>query len=349
MPSPFPSTISIPGHGAIHLTLLPPALPTFSTLTYTYPLKLLPSTPHLLAPKPQTPAEPSPTPNGPSIQNPPQPTTVPLLFLLTYGGGLVSGDHIALSIRLDPSTRLTITTQGSTKIFKPPPSTPTPPTTRQDLTVHIAHQAALWLAPDPVQPFAGSLYAQTQIFHVERGGSLGFVDWVSEGRKARGEVWAFETWRGRNEVWDVFGGEEREGKKRMLVRDAVVLEGSDIGARMDGKGVFGTVILRGKLFEGLGGFFVEEFGLLPRIGGRDWGVAGERVEKLTDKERWRKERLRREKEDGVLWTACLVRGCTVVKFAAKEVEGVRWWLGNMLREEGSVGREFGEGGLMFVR
>ncbi len=176
------------------------------------------------------------------------------------------------------------------------------------------------------------------------------MDWVSEGRKARGEQWAFETWRGRNEIWDVGGGgERREGKKRMLVRDAVILEGNGIGERMDGKGVFGTVILRGKLFEGLGGFFVEEFGLLPRIGGRDWGVAGERVVELTDRERWRKERLRREKEDGVLWTACLVRGCTVVKFAAKEVEGARWWLGCMLREEGSVGREFGEGGLMFVR
>lgn len=176
------------------------------------------------------------------------------------------------------------------------------------------------------------------------------MDWVSEGRKARGEQWAFETWRGRNEVWDVYGGEEgKKGNKRMLVRDAVVLEGRDIGERMDGKGVFGTVILRGSLFEGLGRFFVEEFGSLPRIGGRDWGLAGEKVEELTEREKWRKERLRGEKEDGVLWTACLVRGCTVVKFAAKEVEGARKWLGSMLREERTVGREFGEGGLMFVR
>ena len=177
------------------------------------------------------------------------------------------------------------------------------------------------------------------------------MDWVSEGRKARGEQWAFERWRGRNEVWDVSfgGGEGKKMEMRMLVRDAVVLEGKDIGERMDGKGVFGTVVLRGRLFEGLGGFFVEEFGLLPRIGGRDWGGGGERVKVLTGRERWREERLRREKEDGVLWSACFVRGCAVVKFAAGEVEGARWWLGSMLREEGSVGREFGEGGLMFVR
>lgn len=174
------------------------------------------------------------------------------------------------------------------------------------------------------------------------------MDWVNEGRKARGERWSFEGWRGRNEVWEIYG-EEGLQKKRMLVRDAVVLDGKDIQGRMDGMGVFGTVLLRGSLFAPLGEFFVEEFKALPRIGGRNWASANDAVEKLTSKEEWRKKRLQREKEDGVLWTACHVRGCTVVKFAAKEVEGAREWLGSMLREEGSVGREFGDGGLMFVR
>ncbi len=345
MPSTFPSTSSVPGKGDIHLTLLPPATPTFSHLTYTYPLKLLPSVPHKLSPQAPPPSTDRPT------QPPPSPETVPLLFLLTYGGGLVAGDHIDLSIRLDPGTRLTITTQGSTKIFKPSASAAPTTTTRQDLNVHVADHAALWLAPDPVQPFAGSLYAQKQIFDVERGGSLGFVDWVSEGRRARGERWALAGWRGRNEVWEVYDGEESQGRRRrrMLVRDAVVLDGKDIQGRMAGGGVFGTVLLRGPLFERLADFFVEEFKALPRIGGRNWTNAGDTVRELTAGEEWRKQRLRREREDGVLWTACHVRGCTIIKFAAEEVEGAKAWLGNMLKEEGSVGREFGDGGLMFVR
>jgi urease accessory protein len=339
MPSPFPATSSNPGHGSIHLTLLPPAVPTFSALTYTYPLKLLPSTPHILPPTTHASTE---------DVLPPRPSTVPLLFLLTYGGGLISGDHISLIITLDRSTRLTTTTQGSTKVFKPP-SPNGAPTTRQDLTVHIAPHAALWLAPDPVQPFAESLYAQTQIFEVEREGSVGIVDWVVEGRRARGERWACRGWRGRNEVWDMFTGGDEGKRRRMLVRDAVILEGKDIRGRMDGKGVFGTVILRGPLFKGLAEFFVEEFKALPRIGGRNWGSGNEVVVKLTAREEWRKRRLEREKMDGVLWTACHVRGCAIVKFAATEVEGARAWLGNMVIEEGSIGREFGEGGLMFVR
>lgn len=211
--------------------------------------------------------------------------------------------------------------------------------------MHISPHSALWLAPDPVQPFAGSLYAQTQIFEVEHGGSVGIVDWVVEGRRARGEHWGFEAWRGRNEVWDIYG----EGRTRLLVRDAVVLEGRNIRDRMDKVGVFGTVILHGPLFKGLGEFLVKEFKALPRIGGRNWGGAGDEVQELTAREKRRVERVRRENVDGVLWTACHVRGCTVVKFSAKEVEGARGWLGGMLREEESVGREFGPGGLMFVR
>ncbi|KAL2037515.1 hypothetical protein N7G274_009796 [Stereocaulon virgatum] len=350
MPSPFPSTTSKPGHGSIHLTLLPPALPTFSALTYTYPLKLLPSTPHILTSHVQTPNESDALFNAlnTTLSSPTRPSAVPLLFLLTYGGGLVSGDQISLTITLDRSTRLTTTTQGSTKIFKPP-SPDGAPITRQDLTVHIAPHAALWLAPDPVQPFAESLYAQTQIFEVEREGSVGIVDWIVEGRRARGERWEFRGWRGRNEVWDIFADGDGEEKRRMLVRDAVILEGKDIRGRMDGKGVFGTVILRGPLFKGLAEFFVEEFKALPRIGGRDWGSGNEVKVPLTRTEEWRKRRLERERVDGVLWTACHVRGCAVVKFAASGVEGARAWLGNILKEEGSIGRDFGEGGLMFVR
>ena len=171
---------------------------------------------------------------------------------------------------------------------------------------------------------------------------MGLVDWVNEGRKARGERWAFDGWRGRNEIWDV----EREGNKRMLVRDAVVLEGKDIRGRMDGMGVFGTVILRGPLFKALGDFFVDEFEKLPRIGGRNWGTV---AKELTEMEKWRAGRVEREKADELLWTACHVRGCTIIKFSAKDVEGVKTWLANMLRREGTVGRECGEGGLMFVR
>ena len=183
------------------------------------------------------------------------------------------------------------------------------------------------------------------------------VDWVSEGRTSRGERWSFESWSGRNEVWSLskegaFVGEGSVKEERvLLVRDAVVLEGADVRARMDGMGVFGTMLLRGPLFSHLAEFFVQEFSAMPRIGGRNWsrGDTEGGEEQLTEVELWRKERVAREKEYGVLWTSCHVRGVCVVKFSAREVEGARWWLGNMVRMVGTVKEEFGDGGLMFVR
>lgn len=180
---------------------------------------------------------------------------------------------------------------------------------------------------------------------MHEGASLGLLDWVSEGRGARGESWALGVWRGRNEVWIVDAPtEEREERKRLLLRDSVILSGEGLKNKMENLGVFGTLILVGPLLQNLADFFLSEFTLLPRIGSRDWGDAS------SEEVKWRKERQEREKRDGVLWTVAKVRGgrATVVKFGARDVEGGREWLGGMLREEGTVGREFGAGGLMGV-
>ena len=135
----------------------------------------------------------------------------------------------------------------------------------------------------------------------------------------------------------------------MLIRDSVILEGEDINGRMDNTGIFATVVLHGPLFENLAHFFLEEFKLLPRIGARNWGPDGQVVKELTELEKWREGRLQRERMAGFIWTAARVRRCTVVKFGAREVEGAKVWLEAMLREEGSVAKEFGEGSLMCVR
>lgn len=171
--------------------------------------------------------------------------------------------------------------------------------------MHIASGAALWLGADPVQPFAGSRYAQTQIFEVEPGGSVGLVDWVTEGRSARGERWAMDGWRGKNEIWEVrrlavktavpapgIGikvnkteskdkqEQEEQEHKILKIRDSLILQRDKSTGRFpslsssspDGItiGVFGTLILHGPLFTPLSTFLISEFSLLPRIGARNW-------------------------------------------------------------------------------
>src|SRR5579859_799366 len=63
-----------------------------STLSFQYPLKLI-------------------SPRGLG-----QPCTS--VFMMSYGGGLVGGDQIDLSVNVQAGCKLALLTQGSTKIFK---------------------------------------------------------------------------------------------------------------------------------------------------------------------------------------------------------------------------------------
>ncbi|KZF26544.1 UreD urease accessory protein [Xylona heveae TC161] len=400
--SPFASATLQPGHGLITLVLLLPSSPTLQALTYQYPLKLI-------APDPIT------LPSGQRIV---------LAFLLTYGGGLVAGDSITLHIELAPQTRLALATQGSTKLFKSPSRSVV---SRQTLDVVIRPGAALCYLPDPTQPFAGSCYEQKQVFHMGKGSSLCMLDWVSEGRRARGERWSFRRWTGKNEIWTLpsvggpnfrnpppsppsttEGGKEKEdipallnpykhGAPRLLLRDHLILDGDEqaegwpeyskneyinreqpsppqhrisnsdirhsrpsftgdvpdsLAEKMDALGVFATLILRGPLFATLGTFFLDEFTKTPRIGARNWSGAAApdpNDPSVPLDERRRRSRIAQETKDGVIWTAAHVRGNVLVKFGAREVEGARRWCGDMLRQEGSVEREFGESALLCLR
>ena len=329
MNSPFPKSSSAAGEGKIVVKQLPNGRPGLETITYQYPLKLI---------------------------SPPQPYEHQsiLVFLLSYGGGLVGGDSVNLAIDVQKGSRLSIVTQGHTKIFK---SVTPDIVTRQTLLVHIASDAALCLLPDPVQPFEGSVYEQKQIFHLKPDASLCLLDWVTQGRAARGENWSLVRWVGRNEVWA--SANDVGAKERLLVRDAVILDGDQSHSQtkslretMHGHGIFGTLVLRGPLTKTLGDFFLSEFAALPRIGARDFRTAEDKEAEDKGKdahEIWRTNRLKMEKTEKILWSAANVRGCVVVKFGAATVEAGRLWIGSMLVEDGSIAEQFGDQALMCVR
>lgn len=400
MLSPFPPSTATPGDGRIVANLTPNGEPGLGVVSYQYPLKLIaPTTGAGLGTLGPTGAE--VVSDDKNEANPARRTSA-LVFLLSYGGGLVAGDQVNLKIEVEAGARLSLVTQGTTKVFKAtgdgraaPVATPT----RQNLTMDVAPGGGLCLLPDPVQPFAESVYEQVQIVRLDERGttsnisgtdtkakapSLCLLDWVTQGRAARGENWSFSSWKGRNEVWIETGGADDKDKKttdakpiphrnRLLVRDSVMLApgyldtgvaslpssspsstSSETALRdsLQGLAVFGTLILRGPLVDAAGTFFLEEFAALPRLGGRDFRDAETPTAPTKDTESldaWRAERLRLETAQGVLWSAAAVRGCVVVKFGARSVEGGRLWIGSMLQREGSVAAAFGDEALMCVR
>lgn len=132
----------------------------------------------------------------------------------SFGGGLVAGDQTELQLRLGKNTRCFLGTQASTKIYRNPAQRPCGHVTHATL----AENSLLVFAPDPVQAFADSRYAQRQEFHLATGASLVLLDWFTSGRAARGERWQFSQFKSRNEV---FVGGER------IFLDSILLDFAD--------------------------------------------------------------------------------------------------------------------------
>ncbi len=118
-------------------------------------------------------------------------------YLSAFGGGMVAGDETALELRLGAGARAYVTTQASTKIYRNPHRRPC----SHRLNATLAAGSLLVLAPEPILPFAGSTYMQRQQFHLQSGAGLVLVDWLSSGRAACGERWAFGRLQSSNELF----------------------------------------------------------------------------------------------------------------------------------------------------
>jgi urease accessory protein len=225
---------------------------------------------------------------------------------------------------------------GSTKIFK---RKATSHHTRQTMTVMLQPHAALALLPDPIQPFRDSAYSQHQVFKLpaDDSASLVVLDWVCEGRSARGEHWDLHSFTSRNEF---FLPRDEGRPDRLMLRDSLVLtqDAQGLRVRMDGFTVFATLVVRGPKFVGLAEALLNRFSEEPRIGGRNFD---NRVDFKNDK----------AKKGGVIWTATKHRGFVLVKVSGKELEEVKVFLRELLMSggESDLVREFGEGALLCLQ
>ncbi|GAB3635059.1 hypothetical protein GCM10027422_06490 [Hymenobacter arcticus] len=109
--------------------------------------------------------------------------------LASYGGGLVAGDRIRLRVRCEESSRLLLTTQANTRIFKSIDGQQA----EQITEGHLAENALAVVLPDPLVPQAASRYHQAQHWHLAPTATLLLADWYHAGRTDLGESFAFTT------------------------------------------------------------------------------------------------------------------------------------------------------------
>jgi urease accessory protein len=154
------------------------------------------------------------------------------VYTSTYGGGLVDGDAVRVAIDVGPGAEALLSTQAATKIYRSPRGT----TAAIDAVVREG--GLLVVVPDPVVCYAGSTYAQTQRFTLSRGAGLVQLDWLSSGRRAFGERWAFDRYRTQTTI--VYDG-------RLVVYDALSLDAADgdLPTRMGRFEVIGVIAIVG--------------------------------------------------------------------------------------------------------
>lgn len=200
----------------------PGAKSSFTTLTASYPLKLL--APH---PLPSTPPH------------------VGVCYSLAYGGGLVAGDEISLEVEVGARAGLLMLTQGSTKVFRTRPGKrPLSLGRRSDdgtghvdnktvqrLHVNVGPGGFLLLLPSAIQPYADSDYHQAQrVVLADPTASCIILDSVTAGRtQQRGrrgisEDWDFQRYSSLNEVVTPSSTNTAPGAVDVLMRERTVLE-----------------------------------------------------------------------------------------------------------------------------
>jgi urease accessory protein len=116
------------------------------------------------------------------------------VYLSTFGGGLVDGDHIDLRVRVDRSATLFLGTQASTKVYRSPRGC------SQRMVVDAADGCTVAIAPEPVVCFDGARYEQSTHVSLGPDASLLLLDGYTSGRRARGERWAMGLYSSRTTI-----------------------------------------------------------------------------------------------------------------------------------------------------
>src|SRR6266404_4127302 len=86
-------------------------------------------------------------------------------YTSSFGGGLLAGDQTYLDVRIGAGARCFLSTQSATKVYRNPAGLPCAHQTHAVLE----KDALMVFAPDRVQPFAGSIYRQSQQWHLAEG------------------------------------------------------------------------------------------------------------------------------------------------------------------------------------
>ena len=157
------------------------------------------------------------------------------VYASSYGGGLVGGDTLRVTVNVGAGASAFVSSQASTKIYR------SFDRTSADLTATVSAGGHLVLWPDPVVCYAGSAFRQAQCVDLNGDASLILVDTMTSGRRASGERWQLVEYANRITV-------RQDG--RVVLFDSTRLSGieGNLAARMGRFDVLSSVAIIGSRF-----------------------------------------------------------------------------------------------------
>jgi urease accessory protein len=123
------------------------------------------------------------------ILNPGSPAVGCHVVLSSYGGGMVAGDKIWLRLRCHAGSRLLLSTQANTKIFRSVDGA----VAEQRIEGELGENGLAVIFPDPVVLQEKSRYRQVQHWNLAPGALLLVADWLHSGRMDSGERFVFDS------------------------------------------------------------------------------------------------------------------------------------------------------------
>ena len=159
-----------------------------------------------------------------------------IIYVLGFGGGLVSGDCVRIHGCVDENAVAVLKTQGSTKIFK----SISDKNCEQEFVATIAQNGLLVYIPDPTTCFKQARFKQHQRYALHPLGSLIAVDWYTSGRMSEGEKWALECLQTKLEIMI---DNRRVLLENLDLHDTVGI--ASIAEKVGNASAFGSIVLVG--------------------------------------------------------------------------------------------------------
>jgi urease accessory protein len=117
-------------------------------------------------------------------------------YLLNPGGGYLDGDRYQMKVQLGEQAKLTLTTQGATKIYKTPNKY-----AYQESEIILKAGSFLEYIPDPLIAYENAHYKQKNVIRMDKTATLLYSDIITPGWSPAGKHFCYKSIQILNEMY----------------------------------------------------------------------------------------------------------------------------------------------------